>query len=80
MSRNLKALTTGKKTILLEDVIGQTNDTLDFAEKIIQWELGYGHLVVATLTQVQIFNENYINTPIIIDGRTDVSIIILGKK
>lgn len=36
--------------------------------------------MVATSTQVQIFNENYINTPIIVDGRADVRILVLGKK
>ncbi|XP_058449133.1 intraflagellar transport protein 80 homolog [Malaya genurostris] len=79
-NRNLKALTSGRKTILLQDIVARTTDTLDFSERIIKWELGYGHLVVATTMQVHIFNENYINTPIIIDGRTDIKIIILGKK
>ncbi|XP_021700852.1 intraflagellar transport protein 80 homolog [Aedes aegypti] len=79
-NRNLKAITTGRKTITLHDIIARTTDTLDFSERVIKWELGYGHLVVATAHQVHIFNENYINTPIIIDGRTDIKIIVLGKK
>lgn len=73
-------MTTGRKTIILENISGQTRDTLDFTDRIIQWEIGYSHLVVATQNQVQIFNENYINTPIIVDGRAGVNIIILGKK
>lgn len=79
-NRNLKAMTTGRKTITLQDIIARTTDTLDFSERVIKWELGYGHLIVATAHQVHIFNENYINTPIIIDGRTDIKIIVLGKK
>uniref|UniRef100_A0A182M8M8 Uncharacterized protein n=1 Tax=Anopheles culicifacies TaxID=139723 RepID=A0A182M8M8_9DIPT len=79
-NRNLKAMTTGRKTIQLQDIVARTSDTLDFSERIIKWELGYGHLVVATVHQVHIFNENYINTPIIIDGRSDIRIIMLGKK
>lgn len=79
-NRNLKAITSGRKTITLSDIVTRTKDTLDFAERIIKWELGYGHLVVATAHQVHIFNENYFNTPIIIDGRADIKIIILGKK
>ncbi|XP_058819014.1 intraflagellar transport protein 80 homolog [Topomyia yanbarensis] len=79
-NRNLKAVTSGRKTIILHDIVARTKDTLDFAERIIKWELGYGHLVVATTHQVHIFNENYINTPIIIDGRMEIKIIILGKK
>ena len=79
-NRNLKAITSGRKTLELEDIVARTSDSLDFSERIIKWELGYGHLVVATAHQVHIFNENYINTPIIIDGRSDIKIIILGKK
>ncbi|EDS43220.1 Oseg5 [Culex quinquefasciatus] len=79
-NRNLMAVTAGRKTILLHDIVARTKDTLDFSERIIKWELGYGHLVVATSHQVHIFNENYINTPIIVDGRGEIKIIILGKK
>lgn len=80
ISRNLKATTTGRKSILLEDITTRTTDSLDFSDRIVKWELGYGHLIVATPNQVHIFNENYINTPIIIDGRNDVRIISIGKK
>lgn len=76
----MKATTTGRKSILLEDITTRTTDSLDFSDRIVKWELGYGHLIVATPNQVHIFNENYINTPIIIDGRNDVRIISIGKK
>jgi intraflagellar transport protein 80 len=78
--KNLKAITTGRRMIVLKDIVNGTTDNLDFSDRIIKWELGYGHLVVATANQIHIFNENYINTPIIIDGRQDVRIIVLGKK
>ncbi|XP_049530312.1 intraflagellar transport protein 80 homolog [Anopheles darlingi] len=79
-NRNLKAMTIGRKTILLQDIVCRTSDTLDFPERIIKWELGYGHLVVATVHQLHIFNEHYVNTPIIIDGRSDIRLIKLGRK
>lgn len=79
--KNLKAKTIGRQTIQLQDLIGQTMDTLDFPDRIINWSLGYGHLVVATTSQVHVYNEKYTNTPLsVIDGRYDVSIIILAKK
>ena len=65
---------------MFEDILTRSKDTIDFSDRIINVKLGYGHLVVTTPSQVHIFNENYINTPIIIDGRSDVQIIILGKK
>ncbi|XP_017489923.1 PREDICTED: intraflagellar transport protein 80 homolog [Rhagoletis zephyria] len=80
ISRNLKATTTGRKTILLQDITNSSSDVLDFPERIINFGLGYGHLIVATSNQLHIYNEKYINTPIIIDGRTDVRVIEVGKK
>ncbi|XP_069962374.1 intraflagellar transport protein 80 homolog [Bactrocera oleae] len=80
ISRNLKATTTGRKTIVLQDISNSSNDVLDFPERVINFGLGYGHLIVATSNQLHIYNEKYINTPIIIDGRTDVRVIEVGKK
>lgn len=80
LSRNLKATTIGRKSIRLEDISNGSSDALDFTERIINFALGYGHLIVATSNQIHIYNEKYINTPIIIDGRTDVRVIEVGKK
>lgn len=81
MSRNLKAKTIARKVIELHDIVTRTVDTLDFPDRIIKWEIGYGHLVVATTNQVHIYNEKYTNTPLaIIDGRSDVKVLILAKK
>lgn len=80
ISRNLKAITSGQKTLTLTDINNGTTDILDFSERIINFALGYGHLIVATCHQVHIYNENHVNTPIIIDGRTDVRVIEVGKK
>lgn len=70
----------GKTTILLQDIVTKTSDTLEFSDRIIRMVLGYGHLVVTTPNQLHIFNENYINTPVIVDGRTDIHILSLGIK
>lgn len=80
ISKNLKVTTTGRKSILYQDITGSTSDVLDFPDRIINWAIGYGHLIVATPNQIHIFNENYINTPIIVDGRSDTRIIEIGKK
>lgn len=80
-SGNLKAKTIGRKLIELEDIIGRTRDTLDFPDRIVKWEIAYGHLVVATTNQVHVYNEKYTNTPLsIIDARLDVKVLILAKK
>ncbi|XP_031630866.1 intraflagellar transport protein 80 homolog isoform X2 [Contarinia nasturtii] len=80
-SRNLKAKTISRKEIELQDIVTRTIDTLDFPDRIIKWEIGYGYLVVATTNQVHIYNEKYTNTPLsIIDARPDVKVLILAKK
>lgn len=78
--KNLKATVRSRRTMILEDILVRTSDNLDFSERIVKWELGYGYLVVATSTQIHIFSEKYVNTPIIVDGKQDICIIILGKK
>lgn len=81
VSRNLKAKTIGRKVIELQDIVTRTTDKIDFPDRIIKWEIGYGHLVVATTSQVHVYNEKYINTALsIVDGRTDVKALILAKK
>lgn len=80
ISRNLKATATSRKTIILQDIANSSSDALDFPERVTNFGLGYGHLIVATSSQLHIYNEKYINTPIIIDGRTDVRVIEVGKK
>lgn len=66
--------------MILQDISNNTSDALDFPERIINFGLGYGHLIVATSNQLHIYNEKYINTPIIVDGRSDVRVIEVGKK
>lgn len=78
--RNLRATLRGRKTIILEDIVTKTKDVLEFSDRVTRMSIGNGHLIVATTQQIQIFNENYINTPIYIDGRVDVRMIQLGQK
>lgn len=81
MSRHLIAKTIGRKVIELQDVGSSNSDQIDFPDRIIKWEIGYEHLVVATTNQVHVYNEKYRNTPLsIIDGRTDIKVLILAKK
>ncbi|XP_064538998.1 intraflagellar transport protein 80 homolog [Drosophila montana] len=80
ISRNLKATSTGRKCIALQDIANGSKDVLEFPQRVINFALGYGHLVVATTHQLHIYNEKYINTPIIIDGRNDARVIEVGKK
>lgn len=81
ISRQLHATQMGRKMILMENIVSKTKDTLEFSDRVTKFDLAFGHLVVALVSgQVQIFNENYINTPVYVDGRVDVKIMELGQK
>lgn len=80
MFKNIKVIMTSRKTMFFEDILTGVTDTLEFSERIIRWELAYGYLVTATVSQVHIFAEKYLNTPIIVDGRNDVRMILMGIK
>lgn len=70
-----------RKTIVLENILAKTKDTLEFNDRVTKFDLAYGHLVVAMASgQLQVFNENYLNTPVYVDGRVDVRIMELGQK
>lgn len=78
--KNAKVVMTSRKTMLFEDILTSVTDTLEFSERIVHWELAYGYLVAATSSQVHIFSEKYLNTPIIADGRNEIRMILMGKK
>lgn len=80
ISRNLKVLATGRRSLHLENLSNASNDMLDYSQPIINLALGYGHLVVATSHQVHVYNEKYLNTPNIIEGRSNIRLIQLTKK
>lgn len=80
ISKNVKATAAGRKAIRLDDITNGTSESLEFTDRVTDFVVGYGHLIVATSNQIHIYNEKYINTPIIIDGRTDVKVIEVGKK
>lgn len=80
-SRQLRATLQSRKTISMENIQTKTKDALEFSDRVVKFDLSYGHLVVALASgQVQVFNESYINTPVYVDGRLGVRIIELGQK
>lgn len=79
-SRNLKVMATGRRSLRLENLSNASKDVLDYGQSIINVALGYGHLVVATSHQVHVYNEKYLNTPTILEGRSNVRLIQLAKR
>ncbi|XP_067007363.2 intraflagellar transport protein 80 homolog [Anabrus simplex] len=70
-----------RDTIAIRNVTNDARETLDFSDRIVKLEFGFGHLVVATPTQCHIFSIKNWNTPIIFNLRDgSVSIIVLGDR
>lgn len=76
-----EGLTTGRKTVVVHDVLSDGSDALEFSERVIHLALAYKHLVVVTTTQAYIYSTSNFNTPIIIDLREgSVSHVLLSDK
>ncbi|XP_014282320.1 intraflagellar transport protein 80 homolog isoform X1 [Halyomorpha halys] len=76
-----EGLTTGRKTVVVHDVLSDGSDALEFSERVIHLALAFKHLVVVTTTQAYIYSTSNFNTPIIIDLREgSVSNVLLSDK
>lgn len=62
--------------IVVQDILSETTDDLDFRDKVIKISLGFDHLVVATSTQCHIYSTGNWNTPHIFDLKDTVTLIL----
>ncbi|GBG65480.1 hypothetical protein CBR_g51075 [Chara braunii] len=66
--------------ILIQDVLTETVEELDFRDRVIKASLGCDHLVVATATQCCIFSTSNWNTPHIFDIKDTVLMILQSQR
>lgn len=62
--------------IIVQDILSETTDKLDFRDKVIKISLGFDHLIVATSTQCHIYSTSNWNTPHIFDLKDTVTLIL----
>ena len=75
------AVQTESDTIRVLDIANEQVDQVELRDRIIQWELGYDHLVAATALQCAVYNTSNFNTPLTqIDLRNPVKLIILSHS
>ena len=71
------AVQTESDTIRVLDIANEQVDQVELRDRIIQWALGYDHLVAATALQCAVYNTSNFNTPLTqIDLRNPVKLII----
>jgi len=67
-------------TIRVVDVIHEISEELDFRDRVINFALGFNHLVVTTTCQCYIYNTQNWQSPHIFDIRESASLIVLSSK
>ncbi|KAJ1633851.1 intraflagellar transport protein 80 [Pavlovales sp. CCMP2436] len=62
------------------DVLTDGVDEIDFRDRVIEFSMGFGYLVVATAAQCLVYSVNNWNTPHIFDLKESVSMIKLAPR
>lgn len=66
--------------IVVQDILSETVDELDFRDKVVKISLGFDHLIVATSTQCHIYSTSNWNTPHIFDLKDTVTLILQCER
>jgi len=66
--------------IYVVDVIHEISEELEFRDRVINFALGYEHLIVTTTAQCSIYDVQNWQTPNRFDIREPASLIVLGSK
>jgi len=64
------------KRMVVQDILSETTDELEFRDKVVKTSLGFGHLVVCTSTQCHVYGTSHLNTPHIFDLKDTVTMIL----
>ena len=66
--------------IVVQDIVSETTDDLEFRDKVVKISLGFNHLVVATSTQCQVYHTGNWGTPHIFDLKDTVTLILQSAR
>lgn len=67
--------------MIVNDILNETKENLDFPERIVHITMKYNHLLVTTCNQCFVYQINNLNTPQIINLKdTNVFMISLTEK
>lgn len=79
--KNYSCRQTGRKILMIKDIISSQEDQLDYPDRVIQTALAYNHLVVATVKQCFIHKLTSWNTPVTFDLKEGaISMILLAER
>lgn len=77
---NIEVLLDENNKINVSDCLNEMNDELDFKDRVVTMSLKHQHLVVATTSQVFIYDTQNWTSPFVIEIKEPISLIIQGAK
>jgi len=78
--QNIEVLLKESHKVLVNDILTEMEEELDFRDRVVNMAVGYGHLVVTTSLQCCIYSLQNLNTPHIFDLKETVHFLMLGEK
>lgn len=79
-SANIDCTLDENNKISVNDCINELNEELDFKDRVVTMSLKHSHLVVATTTQVFIYDAQNWTSPFVIETKDPISLIVQGAK
>jgi intraflagellar transport protein 80 len=78
--RNLNVVHADPDRCLVHDVLTDKQEEINPRDKIVRMSLGYGFLILATTTQVQVYDTNSLQMPNSFDVKDTVSLICQSER
>ncbi|KAL9641874.1 hypothetical protein ABK040_000254 [Willaertia magna] len=78
--KNLIVTLENDVTLKVHDLSQDYLEDITFRDKVINWSLGFGHLIVATWTQIWVYDVKNFSTPHVFDVKDNVNLILQSKN
>ncbi|EFC50188.1 hypothetical protein NAEGRDRAFT_77945 [Naegleria gruberi] len=78
--KNLLVSLENDVTLKVFDLVSEGSEDISFRDKVINWSLGFGKLIVATWTQVWVYDIKNLGTPHVFDVKDNINLILQSKN
>jgi intraflagellar transport protein 80 len=77
---HIDATLDSENKIVINDVLHEMNDDLDFRERVVNMSMQHDHLIVCTTSQCYVYNTTNWTSPFVFDIKDAVFLIVQGAK
>ena len=78
--KNLLITLENDVTLKVFDLVSEGSEDLTFRDKVINWSLGFGKLIVATWSQIWVYDIKNLSTPHVFDVKDNINLILQSKN